>query len=220
VQLAQTAIDAAAIGLGALVSRATLKPLAIPNWLVLVAGALVGGGLASMIPSALHFGGGRDLVFGVGGGYAGVEVARRIAGLHAEVTDGAVVPTALGLAVGRLGCYVAGCCAGTPSNAAWAHDFGDGVLRHPTQLYELAFHVAAALVFWQLARGERLERQRAAAYVVLYFAYRFATDFLRPGAPLYFLTLDQWASLLFALALVLYRLVGERVRRTPKLVVG
>jgi phosphatidylglycerol---prolipoprotein diacylglyceryl transferase len=183
VQLAQTAINSAAIGLAVLVSRATSKRigLSVPQWLALVAGALAGGALAAAVPQLLGFADGRDLVFGALGGYAGIEVARRASSLRAPVADFAVVPVALGLALGRLGCFVAGCCAGTPASVSWAHDFGDGVPRHPTQLYEVAFHLVAAIVFGQLGRRRRMEGLRAWLYVLAYLAFRFASEFVRPG---------------------------------------
>jgi hypothetical protein len=45
----------------------------------------------------------------------------------------------LAIAVARLGCLAAGCCHGLPSDLPWATRSGpDGVLRHPTPLYEIA----------------------------------------------------------------------------------
>ena len=51
------------------------------------------------------------------------------------------LPLALALAVGRWGCFFNGCCYGTPTTCRGACDFGDGVPRHPTQVYESLFHL-------------------------------------------------------------------------------
>ena len=51
------------------------------------------------------------------------------------------LPLAVGVAVGRIGCYLAGLddfTYGTPTTLPWGHDFGDGIARHPVQLYESA----------------------------------------------------------------------------------
>ena len=106
-------------------------------------------------------------------------------------TGDAVVPAvALGHAVGRLGCFSAGCCWGEPSTLPWAVTFTDpyahqtfgvplGIPLHPTQLYEAA---AEALIFlfllWQRTR-KRFDGQIFALYLALYGAVRFGLEFLR-----------------------------------------
>ena len=52
-----------------------------------------------------------------------------------------VWPIAVGLAIGRVGCFLAGLhddTYGLPTALPWGVDFGDGTPRHPTQLYEIA----------------------------------------------------------------------------------
>jgi phosphatidylglycerol---prolipoprotein diacylglyceryl transferase len=97
---------------------------------------------------------------------------------------------AAGHAVGRLGCFAAGCCWGRPSDAPWAvmfsdpaaHDFTGvplGVHLHPTQLYE---SLGTALIAVWLYR--RFGRPRADGvifgwYLALYSAFRFGVEFFR-----------------------------------------
>ena len=106
-------------------------------------------------------------------------------------TSDAVVPAvALGHAVGRLGCFSAGCCWGKPSTLPWAVTFTDpyanqtfgvplGIPLHPTQLYEAA---AEALIFlfllWQ-RKKKSFDGQIFALYLALYGAARFGLEFLR-----------------------------------------
>ncbi len=57
-----------------------------------------------------------------------------------------------GLAVGRIGCHLAGLTDGThgdPSSLPWAVDFGDGIPRHPVNLYEVIFLGSLALIIFQ-----------------------------------------------------------------------
>jgi phosphatidylglycerol:prolipoprotein diacylglycerol transferase len=103
----------------------------------------------------------------------------------------------LGAAVGRLGCFAAGCCWGKPTDVAWAVVFTDeyahqlvgtplGIARHPTQLYDSA---AAALIFvlllWLSAR-QRFTGQVFATLALFYGVARFTTEFFRddPGRTL------------------------------------
>jgi phosphatidylglycerol:prolipoprotein diacylglycerol transferase len=117
----------------------------------------------------------------------------------------------LGAAVGRLGCFAAGCCWGKPTDVAWAVVFTDeyahqlvgtplGVALHPTELYDSA---AAAIIFllllWVSAR-QRFTGQVFATLALLYGVARFTTEFFRgdPGRTLLFgdaLSLMQVVSL-------------------------
>jgi phosphatidylglycerol:prolipoprotein diacylglycerol transferase len=100
---------------------------------------------------------------------------------------------AIGQAVGRLGCFSAGCCWGKATTVPWAVTFTDVYAAravgtpidtpvHPSQLYESA---AAFLIFlflvW-LARRKRFDGQVALAYVALYSFVRFVLEFWRGDA--------------------------------------
>jgi phosphatidylglycerol:prolipoprotein diacylglycerol transferase len=98
---------------------------------------------------------------------------------------------ALGHVVGRLGCFLAGCCFGTPSTLPWAVTFRApaaaanvgtplGIPLHPTQLYEAG---AEALILVLLLRLERRGRAFAGrtfwSYMLLYAVSRFVIEFYR-----------------------------------------
>ena len=62
-----------------------------------------------------------------------------------------VFPLLLGMALGRVGCHLAGLTDGTYGTATtlpWALDLGDGVARHPTNLYEIGFLLLLAGLLW------------------------------------------------------------------------
>lgn len=138
---------------------------------------------------------GKTIVFGLVGGYFGVETAKWALEIRVKTGDSFAVPVAAAVAVGRLACFSAPCCYGTPTSLPWGVDFGDGP-RHPTQLYEAAFHLTAAVVLVQLQRRGRFRGQLIKLYILAYLGYRFVTEFIRPEERLWLsLTAYQWACL-------------------------
>jgi prolipoprotein diacylglyceryltransferase len=157
---------------------------------------------------------GQSMVGGLLGGLLGVELAKKWAGVTRSTGDAFVFPLLLGLIIGRLGCFLAGLADGTyglPSDLPWAVDFGDGLPRHPTQLYEIGF----ALLLWAVlgALQQRLAPVSGLLFKVFlscYLLWRLVVDALKPvpfdyadwlGLPLPPLSGIQ---LLCVLALVLY----------------
>ena len=142
---------------------------------------------------------GRTILFGMVGGYFGVELAKRHIGLTLKTGDAFVVPVAASIGVGRLACFCGGCCYGVPPTVPWAVTFPaiDHLPRHPTQLYESAFHFTAAIVTaWMYRRG-MFRRQLIKFYFLAYFCYRFLTEFIRPEARIVAgMTAYQWSVLL------------------------
>jgi prolipoprotein diacylglyceryltransferase len=70
---------------------------------------------------------------------------KRYIGLRTSTGDLYAIPLALGIAIGRIGCFLTGLSDNTygiPTNLPWAINFGDGIPRHPTQLYEILFLLA------------------------------------------------------------------------------
>ncbi len=100
-------------------------------------------------------------------------------GLRFGVTGDALVPaTALGQALGRLGCYSAGCCYGTVCEQPWAVTFTNADAArfsgtplyehlHPVQLYTFAANLIVMGLLLALRPKRRFEGQVLAAYFVL-----------------------------------------------------
>lgn len=93
---------------------------------------------------------------------------------------------AIGHAIGRLGCFSAGCCHGKPTDLPWGVTFTDpnslaikGVPLHPTQLYEALAELGIFifLISWQ--RHKRFEGQLFWLYLLLYSVTRFIIEFFR-----------------------------------------
>ena len=161
---------------------------------------------------------GQSFVGALLGGWLGVEAGKRISGLTARTGDDFVVPILAGLAVGRMGCFLAGLTDGTvgvPTTLPWGIDFGDGVPRHPVQLYECLLALTA-LAAWPLWRA-RLAAVPGLAFRLLvlgYLAWRVLIDFLKPVPHAYAGGLSgiQWICILAAWVVFL-GLLKDRFRR-------
>ena len=138
---------------------------------------------------------------------------------------------ALGHAVGRLGCFFAGCCYGHPTDLPWGITFTDpaaaanvgtplGIPLHPTQLYESAAELGI-LVFLLATerRGRPFPGRTFWAYMLLYAVSRFAIEFFRGdprGVVLDVLSTSQFISVLLvplSVAMLLY--LGRRADVAP-----
>lgn len=162
--------------------------------------------------------GGKTIVGGLLGGWAGVEIAKKFLGVRANTGDLYVYPLALAIAVGRVGCFLTGLpdmTYGVATSLPWGVDFGDDVRRHPTQLYEI---VALAGISLLLAifdrRLPRVAGLRFRLFLAGYLAFRFAVEFIKPSPKGYgHLSAIQIASLA-GVAICLIQSV-RLLRRSP-----
>jgi phosphatidylglycerol:prolipoprotein diacylglycerol transferase len=86
--------------------------------------------------------GGKTIVGALIFGLISVELMKRYIGVRQSTGDLYAIPLALGIAIGRIGCFLTGLSDNTygiPTTLPWAINFGDGIPRHPTQLYEIIF---------------------------------------------------------------------------------
>jgi phosphatidylglycerol---prolipoprotein diacylglyceryl transferase len=119
---------------------------------------------------------------------------------------------ALGQAIGRIGCFMAGDDFGKPTNLPWAVAFHDPEARdiggvrldiplHPVQVYEsLTCLIIFIFLVW-LARRKRFNGEIMLAYTLLYAGARFLLEFLRGDADRGFL-LGSWVSISQLIAVV------------------
>ncbi len=120
--------------------------------------------------------------------------------------DAAAPAVALGYAIGRIGCFLRGCCFGVECNLPWAMHFPESAgLRHPTQMYSFAagLLIFAALIF--LYYRNKKAGNVFIAGLILYSLYRFIIEFFR-FSPSYWLwfTPSQWISLVLLISITLY----------------
>ena len=155
---------------------------------------------------------GRSIEGAIAGGIIAIEALKWRSGVQGSTGLRFVAPLAAAIAVGRLGCFFAGLddmTYGTPTTMRWGVDFGDGVPRHPVQLYEAATMAIFFAAFVLLLRRETAALRRTGfyAFVAVYAVQRFAWEFFKPYA-----TVAGPLNLfhLLSLALFVYALVFAR----------
>ena len=130
-----------------------------------------------------------------------------------DITDIMVPSILLFHAVGRLGCFFAGCCFGR--EVAWGIMMPTGAVLFPVQLIEAGFNLlvlAEILIF-------RPERERPGIllpmYLVAYALMRFFVEFMRGdvGRGIFILSTSQWISLAILLTLGIIFMIKRKKRR-------
>jgi phosphatidylglycerol---prolipoprotein diacylglyceryl transferase len=169
-------------------------------------GTLLAGAVGAHVGTGLHYArlrpdaglleiwvqGGRSILGGLAGAYAGALLTKRLRGYHASTGDLFAPAVALGMAIGRWGCFLSE-QVGTPTTLPWGLRLdaataaripncpwcATGVAMHPSFLYEIAFHLAAFA--WLVRRrddagvpGDRFKR-----YLLAYAVFRFLVEFVR-----------------------------------------
>jgi uncharacterized radical SAM superfamily Fe-S cluster-containing enzyme/prolipoprotein diacylglyceryltransferase len=218
VNVTYAAIMIVAVATGTALFYRLRQPSGLSNRQIgsLALGAFCGGMIGAKLPFVLAdwhgffhgtawFDDGKTIMAGLMGGYLGVQIVEWQLRIRVRGDDFAV-PLAAAVSVGRLACFFGGCCYGTATSLPWGVDFGDGQLRHPSQLYESAFHLCAALVLYQFQRRGILQGRLIRVYFIAYCLYRFLTEFIRPEPGLWLgLTGYQWAALLLACLFAVWR---------------
>ena len=170
------AIVGAVIGAKVLLVVRTLPEYAAPSEvlslsLVTSAGDFYGGFLGALTATAIYFRRHPRLPFWRSADLAGPAIA-------------------LGQAIGRIGCFMAGDDYGSPTHVAWSVTFTDedaariggaplGVPLHPVQLYESAVCLLLFALLVRLSRSKRFEGEVILAYTFLYAIARFILEFYR-----------------------------------------
>jgi len=167
---------------------AALSKVVSPSYFIALAlGALAGAwlvgsanSLRSLVAAPSH-----SIAGALAGGIVAVELWKHLHGVRGSTGGALVLPLAIGIAVGRLGCFFAGLpdyTYGSPTGLPWAVDLGDGIGRHPVQLYEsLAMAGFAALyVRARLTNADWAGRHAFHALIIFYAGQRFLWEFLKP----------------------------------------
>lgn len=181
------------------------------RWWVLgaaVVGGLVGNRLLYIIEDPVALAaewadstfllGGKTIVGGLIGGLIAVEWIKRRRGIVVATGDLLVLPLILGIAVGRIGCFLSGLADrthGVATTLPWGLDYGDGILRHPTQLYEVAFLALLFALIVRLAGRLSVVGDQFKLFMLAYMAFRLSVDFIKPAVSIGGLSAIQWACL-------------------------
>ncbi len=143
-----------------------------------------------------------------------------------QLADALAPSIPLGHAFGRLGCFLTGCCYGSPSDAPWAVQYPEAHATHPewvhpTQLYSAGVNFGLYLGLAYFYRRKAFDGQIFALYLSSYAVLRLVVeayrgDYPSPGP----LTPGQFVSLLIlpvALGLYYWR---HRSRKPAKAATG
>lgn len=149
----------------------------------LVAGSIFFGTLNTHLSGISSFS--KSLIGGIAGAILFAEIFKKIVGVKSSTGFYFIPGLCVLIIVGRIGCYVAGLpdyTFGIATDSLFGVDFGDGILRHPVQLYEsfsMAIFLSTMLVsyknyqpFW-IKYGFYL-------FVLFYAGQRFIWEFLKP----------------------------------------
>jgi phosphatidylglycerol:prolipoprotein diacylglycerol transferase len=140
-------------------------------WTILVSGGVwYGGVLAGLV--------------------AGAWCARRFSVPYPILVDTAAMPVVVGGGLGRMACFLSGCCYGSPTSLPWAVTFTDPIAHrlhadlpdvpiHPVQLYEMAGALAIAVVLDRFAAKPHRPGSVALLWIVLYGILRVAVECFR-----------------------------------------
>ena len=157
---------------------------------------------------------GKTVLGGIAGGYLCVVLYKRYLGIRRPLGDLFAVAISAGEAVGRWGCFAAGCCYGRPSDAPWAvwqHE----AYRHPGQAYLSLANLAILIILLVLERKHPPENTLFYSQGMLYCGSRFCIEFYRDTPILISgLSLAQWACAagFVFFAIKMHRLM-ETIRR-------
>lgn len=171
------------------------------RWIVV--GSLIGGGIFARASAIWQFAftgnswidvwlhGGRSVLGGLAGAYVGALVTKRIVGYRASTGDLFAPAVAIGMAIGRIGCFLTeqiGTATTLPWGVTLSADLAatvpncpqctSGAALHPSFVYEILFH---AVAFWALwwRPGRFPPGSSFKLYLLAYGLFRFAVEFVR-----------------------------------------
>jgi phosphatidylglycerol:prolipoprotein diacylglycerol transferase len=183
---------------------------------VAAAGALIGGAIGMRLSGWAHHldfatnpslaqawqFGSRSILGGLLGAYLGVHIAKRLGGYRGKTGDRFAPAVALGMAIGRIGCFLTE-APGRPTTLPWGiHAPATtpecpgclaGQAMHPSFLYEIAFQLCAFVVLLWLRHRISHPGELFVIYIAAYAVFRFFVEFVRANETVWLdLTRPQW----------------------------
>lgn len=118
---------------------------------------------------------------------------------------------ALAHCLGRIGCFLNGCCFGRPTKTFFGIVFQDGVKRYPTQIYESVYLLFLYMFLRACLQFRRFKGQVFFSYLILYSAERFFMESLRGDSPVFFFrfTFSQVVSV----AVLIFGICGYSLKK-------
>lgn len=168
--------------------------------LLIYIGALVGGFIGAKIAYLLAEGWlewdqtdrwirwatGKSVLGGLLGAYAGVEGTKYFLGHKSSTGDAFALIVPVGILLGRIGCYLNGCCLGIPTSGVFAARDVAGIPRWPAPAVEGAFQVVMLITILLLKHRGALRDRLFFLYLTAYGLFRFFHEFMRNTPKVFF----------------------------------
>lgn len=213
------------VGLGVYLYLARKEKKLSENSIYIILAGLAGGIIGAKVvfwiiylpaliqsyPDLSVFLSGRSIIGGLIGGTLAVMLVKWKLGIKTKMGNLFAPGIALGVAIGRIGCLLQGCCYGTSTTLPWGVDFGDAIFRHPTQIYEAIF-MLGMFFFLMYKRKDAKPGQLFYLLMNCYFVFRFFEEFIRDSPSYLGLTVFQYLCLL-ALAFINAKYLYEKRKR-------
>lgn len=176
-------------------AKSKRDPALLPVYIGALGGAFLGAKLAYVFAEGwrdwpmpdrwLRLFAGKSVIGGLLGGYAGVELMKKLIGYKKHTSDLFALIVPLGVALGRVGCWLQGCCLGKPTTLHFiaARD-KVGIARWPASQVELFFQLGVFAIFLVLRRNETFTGRLIFVYFAAYGCFRFIHEFMRDTPPL------------------------------------
>jgi prolipoprotein diacylglyceryltransferase len=143
----------------------------------------------------------KSIMGGLFGGLLGVELAKKIIKEKQSSGDLFTFPIIIGIMIGRVGCFLNGIdefAYGIETNWITGMDLGDGLMRHPTSLYEI-FFLLLLFISLKIIQPKIKENEGMIFkfFMIFYFGFRFFIEFIKPNI-FYFggLSSIQWLCII------------------------
>lgn len=165
-------------------------------WILIgaIAGSIIGSRIAGGLEDPLqlkitdnifwYFYQNKTVLGGFLGGLWGVEIIKKTIGEKSSSGDLFTYQLILALIIGRIGCFSMGVYEetyGTETGFFTGMNLGDGKMRHPVTLYEIAFLLVLWILLKQMEKKyELVNGLRFKIFMIAYCLFRFALDFIKP----------------------------------------
>jgi phosphatidylglycerol---prolipoprotein diacylglyceryl transferase len=143
----------------------------------------------------------KSIMGGLFGGLIGVESSKNIIGEKHSSGDLFTFPIIVGIFFGRIGCFLSGTNEFTYGSETYfitGMNLGDGLLRHPTSLYEIAYLLLLFIFLKSVTTKTNKENGLLfKLFMISYFGFRFFIEFIKPNV-FYILGLSsiQWLCII------------------------
>lgn len=192
--------------------KARRDPALLPVFIGALGGAFAGAKLAYLFAEGwrdwpmedrwLRLAAGKSIIGGLLGGYGGVELMKWITGYNKSTGDRFALILPVGVALGRVGCCLQGCCLGKPTTLPLLSLPDDqGIPRWPASQVELGFQLMLLVAMWLLRHDARFKNRLIFLYFISYGVFRFLHEFMR-AEPVMFFNFTGYHILALVTALV------------------